>query len=184
MKPILLHICCAPCATHCVEFLRAHDYEPTLFFSNSNIMPLEEYQRRLETAQVYAQAVNAQLVVDSNEHAAWRAAVQGLEHEPEKGARCTICFTFNLTRTARYAASHGFAEFTTSLTVSPHKPSVRVFEAGYQAAEAVRSDGSIQPVFQPFDFKKKNGFLRSLELSRTFNLYRQSYCGCRLSTPN
>ena len=183
-KKILLHACCAPCSTHCVETLRGLGYEPTLFFSNSNIMPCEEYALRLETIRTYSQKAQVSLVEDFYDSDSWLNAVAGYESEPEGGTRCAKCFTHNLTRTGKYALKNGFAEFSTTLTVSPHKNSNLIFASGYNAATNLRADNSdaitATPQFMPFDFKKSNGFQNSIKLSRYYGLYRQSYCGCRV----
>jgi predicted adenine nucleotide alpha hydrolase (AANH) superfamily ATPase len=166
VKRILLHVCCAPCASHCIEALRP-DWDITLFFSNSNIHPREEYGRRLESARVLARRVSLPLVEDAYDHAAWREWVAGLEREPERGRRCARCFEFSLRRAAGRCRELGLDGFTTTLTVSPHKASPVVFGVG-------RALGP----FLPVDFKKRDGFRRSMALSRAYGLYRQSYCGC------
>lgn len=166
---LLLHVCCGPCSTHPVEVLRA-DHDVTLFFSNSNISPETEYQKRLEHARISAEASNLSLVADTYAHEDWLNSVRGLEGEPEGGVRCDRCFQHNLGRTARHAAENGFDAFTTTLTVSPHKNSMRIFE--------VAKDLNL---FLPMDFKKKGGFQRSREISAALGLYRQSYCGCEFT---
>ncbi|MGC9324977.1 MAG: epoxyqueuosine reductase QueH [Desulfomonilia bacterium] len=171
-RRILLHVCCAPCATSPVERLRSMGYDVVLFFSNSNIFPETEYAVRLESARRLATILNLELVEDTYDHAAWRSHVKGLEDEPERGRRCMKCFAFNLSRTAEKARELGIEEFTTTLTVSRHKPSGEIFHVG----EVFRG-------FVPIDFKKKDGFSRSIELSRSYALYRQNYCGCEFSMP-
>ncbi|MGI5867844.1 MAG: epoxyqueuosine reductase QueH [Kiritimatiellia bacterium] len=179
MKKILLHACCGPCSTHCVATLRDAGYEPTLFYSNSNIMPQAEYDVRLDSLRRFAQIANVALVEDVHDNARWLACIKGLENEPEKGARCRLCYGFNLRRAAAFALENAFAEFTTTLTVSPHKPSPLVFAAG--DAAAAETTGLFKPTFRHFDFKKKDGFLDSVRLAKEYGLYRQSYCGCLLS---
>ena len=184
MKKILLHACCGPCLTHCVESLRSQEYEPTIFFSDSNIMPSEEYERRRDAARDYATKVEVEFVEDVYDNASWLESVKGLEAEPEGGRRCSACFQHNLRRAADYACEHGFTEFTSTLTVSPHKRSMMVFETGDAVAEAVAEihpELPEPPKFARFDFKKKNGFLNSLRLAAEYNLYRQNYCGCSFS---
>jgi len=170
MKPrLLVHVCCGPCATHAVEALGG-EYDLTLFFSNSNIAPREEYRRRRDAARALAERCGVPLVEDEYDHAAWREAVRGREAEPEGGRRCEACFAFNLGRAAGYARRHGFELFTTTLTVSPHKSSAVVFHVG-------RTQGA----FLEVDLKKKGGFQRSVELSKAYGLYRQHDCGCEFS---
>lgn len=176
-RDVLLHVCCGPCASHCVPELKAAGRTPVLFFSNSNLDSREEYERRLAAAKRLAEAEGVRLVADPYDPAAWERAVAGLEGEPEGGARCDRCFRFNLGRAAAAAAAGGFAAFSTSLTVSPHKNSARVFAAGRDAAAGTPG----APPLLETDFKKKDGFLDSVRRARALGLYRQSYCGCRFS---
>ena len=167
---ILLHCCCAPCAVGCVERLLAEGRRVTLFFSNCNIVPAAEYDRRLAAVRQLADLYHLPLIEDVYDHAAWREAVRGLEAEPEKGERCPLCFGFSLARAAAAAEAHGIGGFTTSLTVSPHKNSRVIFAVGRRFAR-----------FEEYDFKKRNGTLRSAELTRQYGFYRQQYCGCEFS---
>ncbi len=172
---VLLHTCCGPCACACAPRLQEEGHDVTLFFSNCNIDTREEFVRRLEAARKLGDADGVDVVADDYDHAAWLEQVAaGFEDAPEKGARCTRCFRFSLARTAAYAAAHGYDAFTTSLTVSPHKVSPVVFAAGVDAA-------GNESKFLEVDFKKKDGFLRSLKRSAELDLYRQSYCGCEFS---
>lgn len=143
----------------------------TLFFANGNIFPGEEFERRLAAARQLAEATNTPLVVDAYDHAAWREFVAGLENEPERGARCLRCFEFSFRRAALYAKEHGFTGLATTLTISPHKRSTDIFRVGREVWEG----------FLEIDFKKRDGFRRSLELTRQLGLYRQDYCGCEFS---
>jgi predicted adenine nucleotide alpha hydrolase (AANH) superfamily ATPase len=153
-----------------VPRLREEGHDVTMFYSNSNIDTPEEFEKRFAAAKLLAEADGVELVEDGYNHEAWlREVAAGLENEPEKGARCEKCFRFNLARTARYAAEHGFDAFATSLTVSPHKISAKVFEA------------SDDERFLKADFKKREGFKISLKRSAELDLYRQSYCGCEFS---
>ena len=177
MKRILLHACCGPCSTHCVRELREGGVEPVLFFSNSNIDTEEEFERRLAALRAFAEREGVEVLVDAYDPASWERAVAGFEGEPEGGARCDRCFRHNLGRAAAKAAELGFGAFSTTLTVSPHKSSPRVFAAGREAAAA--NPGG--PAFEERDFKKRDGFLDSVRLARAYGLYRQDYCGCRFS---
>ena len=174
---VLLHACCGPCASHCVPELKARGREPVVFFSNSNLDTREEYEKRLAAAKRLAEAEGVHLVADPYDPASWERAVAGFEGEPEGGARCDRCFRHNLGRAAAAAAAEGCAAFSTSLTVSPHKNSPRVFAAG--RAAAAETPGA--PPFLEIDFKKKDGFLDSVRRARELGLYRQSYCGCKYS---
>ena len=169
MKRLLLHVCCGPCATYPVETLRLQ-FEITLFFSNSNISPDSEYHKRLQHARDLSDACHVPLVEDLRDHNAWLRHVAGMEEEPERGKRCEKCFDFSLRRTARYAGDHEFDLFTTTLTISPHKDSLQIFRVGEKLGP-----------FLAVDLKKKDGFKRSLELSKKLGLYRQTYCGCEFS---
>lgn len=166
---ILLHVCCAPCATHPSRVLREH-YTVVMFFSNSNIHPEEEYRKRLAEARRWARVESLPLIEDRYDHQAWLRHVRRWRKEPEGGRRCDLCFRFNLGRAAEYCKREGLEAFTTTLTVSPHKNARRIFEIG-------RSLGP----FLEMDFKKRDGFKRSIELSGEHHLYRQCYCGCEFS---
>ena len=173
---VALHTCCGPCASACVPRLAAAGHGVTMFFSNSNIATKEEFDRRLESAARLAEADGVELAVDEYDHGAWLDEVaRGLEDEPERGRRCERCFLFSLRRAARFAASRAMDAFTTSLTVSPHKPSAVVFRAGDAAAQA---EGG---AFLHEDFKKKDGFLVSTRRAAELGLYRQDFCGCEFS---
>ena len=184
---VALHVCCGPCASACVPALRDLGNEVALFFSNSNIDTEAEFEKRLTNARKLAEADGVELVADSYDHEDWLEKVaKGFEDAPEKGARCARCFRYSLARTAAWAAERGYEVFTTSLTVSPHKVSPMVFEAGADAAWGVSAkdcggSAAAAPKFLSVDFKKKDGFLRSLRRAAELGLYRQSYCGCEFS---
>ena len=172
MKKLLLHVCCAPCASACVERLLDEGREIILFFSNSNIATREEFGKRLLYVQQLAEIHHLELLVDEYQHDAWLRTVSTVENhagEPEGGLRCRACFTHSLGRTAAKAEELNL-NFATTLTVSPHKNSRLIFEVGS------RFQG-----FEPWDFKKKDGFKRSIELSKQYCFYRQSFCGCEFS---
>ncbi len=167
---VLLHACCGPCASACVPRLREAGRGVALCFSNSNIDTREEFDRRLGAARRLAEAEGVELFVDEYDHASWlREVAAGLEDEPERGRRCERCYAYSLRRTALLASERGFGAFSTSLTVSPHKPSAKVFAAS--------ADGR----FLREDFKKRGGFRLSVRRSAELGLYRQSYCGCEFS---
>ena len=170
MRKILLHCCCAPCSTTSIERLLADGYSIVLFYSNSNIFPEEEFDKRLSYMQKLAEIYHLELIADEYDHAAWSTAIKGLENEPEKGRRCAACFAYNLARAEAKARELGIDEFTTTLTVSPHKISEMIFNAAKDMQGYV-----------PYNFKKQEGFKRSLELSEKYGLYRQNYCGCEYS---
>ena len=167
---ILLHVCCAPCSTTVVERLVSDAYEVVLFYSNSNIYPEEEYQKRLHEARRLACLKTLDLVEDVYEHKAWLEHIKGYEDTPERGARCLKCFEYNLSRASSAATRLNCMGFTTTLTVSRYKSSRDIFSIGAQF-----------PGFMPMDFKKQDGYARSIQLSQELDLYRQGYCGCEFS---
>lgn len=173
-KKLLLHTCCAPCVTVPIERLRA-DYEITCFFYNPNIHPEEEYDKRLAELTHFAEQLNIPLVIAEYDVNHWMELVRGLEAEPEKGRRCKVCFAMRLQRTATFARENGFSCFSTTLTLSPHKDSNLINQIG----SAQQEDANIQ--FLEENFKKRDGYKHSLELSRAYNLFRQNYCGCIFS---
>ena len=167
---VLLHSCCGPCASACVPRLKEGGHSVTMYVSNSNIDTREEFEKRLGEARRLASSEGVELVAADYDHDSWLNEVAaGYEQEPERGKRCERCFRYNLARTAAYAEANGFDAFTTSLTVSPHKPSDKVFAA------------SDDPRFMRENFKKRDGFKLSLQRSAALGLYRQSYCGCEFS---
>ena len=167
---ILLHVCCGPCATASIERLLEDGRKADLFYSNSNIAPHREYLKRLEGVKQVASYFNIDLIEDDYRHDLWLEAVRGLENEPERGRRCVECFRFSLRRTSERAFSDGYGGYTTTLTVSPHKDSTTLFSVGNENSG-----------FVEYNFKKKDGYKRSIELSKKLDLYRQNYCGCEFS---
>ena len=174
MSRILLHICCGPCATAVVERLR-DEYEITGFFFNPNIHPEEEYVRRLEAAREVAMRLGIDLIEGECDPSTFREAVRGLEHEPENGARCSVCYRLRLRETARVAEEQGFGMIASTLTTGPMKKAAVIDPIGKEEAEHAGI------IFLGGDWKKKNGFGRSCELSKEYGIYRQHYCGCAFS---
>ena len=173
---VLLHACCGPCASGAVPRLKEEGHEATLFFANSNIDTKEEYSRRLDAARRLAEADGIRLVALDYDHEEWlKEVAEGYEFEREKGARCARCFKYNLRKTAEAAKEGGYDAWTTTLTISPHKVSKMVFDAGDAVSDL---DG---PVFLKEDFKKREGFKVSLRRAAALGLYRQAYCGCEFS---
>ncbi|MDP8248768.1 MAG: epoxyqueuosine reductase QueH [Candidatus Tritonobacter lacicola] len=170
----LLHVCCAPCSTHVIESLK-EKLDITCYFYNPNIWPISEYRTRLKDARGFCRRIGMPIMLGSYDSELWILATRGFEDEPEGGKRCEICFYFRLLDTARTASRLGFDLFGTTLTISPHKNPEAVNEAGRRAGRVTGM------AFCEGDYKKKDGFLRSIELSKKYHLYRQSYCGCRYS---
>jgi predicted adenine nucleotide alpha hydrolase (AANH) superfamily ATPase len=174
-KPkILVHACCAPDALYAVGLLQ-EDYEPSIFFSNSNIHPAEEYRLRLDEAGKVAAALAVPLVEDEYDPGRWLAVTAKFKAEPEKGRRCDVCYALRLQRTAAAAARLGFESFATVLTISPWKKAPVINRIGRQFGKRYGLR------FLESDFKKKDGFKKSVDLSRSRGLYRQNYCGCLYS---
>lgn len=177
-KKLLLHVCCGPCSTTALERLFP-EYDVTVFFFNPNIAPEREYILRRDEAKRYALEVFGSKV--GFEEGAFRPdvfleAVKGYENEPEGGHRCEICFRLRLEETARYARENGYSHFCTTLTVSPHKNALLINRLGEELARNYEGLN-----YLPSDFKKRNGFGRSVEISKKHELYRQNYCGCVFS---
>ncbi len=172
---LLLQCCCAPCSSSVLAVLTPF-LDVTVYFYNPNIHPQAEYEKRLaQLPKLLAGAAygNDIKVLDAPYIPAdFFAAVQGLEDEPEGGARCTECFRLRLSETAKQAKAHGFDYFTTTLTVSPHKNAAVLNEIGL----ALGAEYGVR--FLPSDFKKKEGYKESIRLSKAYDLYRQDYCGC------
>lgn len=177
-KPrLLLQGCCGPCSSYVLEYLTQY-FDVTLLFYNPNIRPESEYDKRLAALKQLLAAMPEGAAVKLLEPG-WRggeymAAVKGLENEPEGGARCAVCFRLRLEEAARLAAEGGYAFFGTTLTVSPHKNAALLNELG----AALEKQYGVR--WLPSDFKKRNGYLRSIQLSREYGIYRQEYCGCGL----
>jgi len=169
-KEILVHACCGPCSTASIERLLRDGWKPTMFYSDSNIYPAEEFDKRGRYLKEVCSHYGVPLIVEAQDHDAWRKAVSGLEREKEGGARCLACYRYNLERTFLKAKELGFAHFCTTLTVSRFKKSASIFSVG-ESFEG----------FEPIDFKKQDGFARSCLLSKQLGLYRQQYCGCEFS---
>ena len=171
-KPrILVHVCCAPDALYVFGVLKETS-DVAGFFSNSNIQPREEYALRLDEARKVAAAAGVPLLEDDYDPEGWTRLTLKFKDEPEKGRRCDVCYALRLKRTAERAAREGFDAFTTVMSLSPWKKAAVLNRIGRQFA--ARSGVA----FLAADFKKKDGFNKSVALSRAHGLYRQDYCGC------
>ena len=172
---LLLHACCAPCSSYCLEYLSEY-FDITVFCYNPNIYPAEEYGyrvseiKRLISESEYKHPVK--VIEADSEPSQFYQAVKGYEKEREGAERCFICYGLRLEETAKRAKELGFDYFTTTLTISPLKNAEKINEIGEGLAEKY----GVKHL--PSDFKKKNGYKRSIELSKEHNLYRQNYCGC------
>ena len=175
---LLLQSCCGPCSSYVLEALTPY-FRVTVLYYNPNIQPRAEYDLRLENQRKIIAALPTPSAVDILEcdydGEKYDAAVKGLEAEPEGGARCTVCFRLRLEETAKRASELGYDWFCTTLTVSPHKDAERLNQIGRTLGERYGVP------FLPSDFKKREGYKRSIQLSKEYELYRQDYCGCLFS---
>jgi len=175
---LLLHSCCAPCSSYTLEYLAEH-FRITLLYFNPNISPESEFLKRQEEQQRLIKELPAKhkvsFIAGRYDPKEFFDAVRGLENELEGGARCSVCFRLRLTEAARNAVAIGADYFSTTLTISPLKNAERINTIGQEVAREYGVK------FLPADLKKRGGYLRSIELSRKYNLYRQNYCGCVFS---
>ncbi|MBQ8320128.1 MAG: epoxyqueuosine reductase QueH [Clostridia bacterium] len=172
---LLLHSCCAPCSSACLERLFGK-IKLTVFYYNPNIGDPAEYEKRKAEQIRFLQETGYADILDcDHDKAAFEKIAQGYEQEPERGKRCYRCYKLRLDQTARVAKEGGFTYFATTLTLSPYKNADWLNELGKEAEK------TFGVTYLPTDFKKKNGYLRSIELSKEYHLYRQDYCGCDFS---
>ena len=178
---LLLHACCAPCSSAVLERLSSY-FKISIFYYNPNITEEEEYQKRIQELKKFVSKYETKYPVDiiegKYEPDKWWKISQGLENEPERGKRCYKCYQLRLEETARIADELNFPYFCTTLTLSPHKNANWINEIGELL------DSNYQSHYLYSDFKKKNGYKRSIELSKEYDLYRQDYCGCIYSKKN
>ncbi len=175
---LLLHSCCAPCSSYTLEYLSEY-FQITVFYFNPNITPYEEFRHRADEqrrliSELYPKHPIS-FVEGEYDPTLFFTAVRGLEREPEGGARCKVCYRLRLEAAARLAREQHFDFFTTTLTISPLKNAQTLNEIGAELAQIY------QVRHLPSDFKKNGGYLRSIELSKEHNLYRQNFCGCVFS---
>ena len=174
-KPkLLLHSCCAPCSTTCIERLKYY-FDITIIYYNPNIEPLEEYNKRKEEQIRIIEMYGLEYLDCDYDNDKFNEMANVLEEVPERGIRCHKCYRLRLEYVANKAKKYGFDYFCTTLTVSPYKLSKVINEIGYN----LQSIYSVK--YLPSDFKKNNGYKKSIELSNKYNLYRQNYCGCKYS---
>lgn len=172
---LLLHSCCAPCSSACLERLKEH-FRVTVFYYNPNIDEEAEYEKRKAEQIRFLRETGWADILDCDYDArAFLEISKGLEKEPERGKRCYLCYRLRLKKTAETAKEKGFAYFATTLTLSPHKNAEWLNEIGAKEGDRV----GVNYLFS--DFKKKGGYYRSIELSKEYDLYRQDFCGCKFS---
>ena len=170
---ILIHACCGICSGYPIALLKEMGYIPVVYFCNPNLDTKEEYEKRLEAQKVVCMYHWVDLIAEDYNHNDFLDVAKGLEDEPEKGKRCDKCIELRLRKTAEKAKEFGINKFTTSLVISPHKNFEKISKIG-----ETLSEGS---TYLSFNFRKKDGFLKTNRLSRELGIYRQNYCGCEFS---
>ena len=175
LPKLLLHACCAPCSSYCLEYLSKY-FSITVFYYNPNIFPEEEYRKRVEEMKRLISEMDFVNPVSFLEGEYipqdFFDMAKGLEKVPEVGERCFKCYRMRMEETAKLAEKQGFDYFTTTLSISPLKNAAKINEIGEELGEIYKVE------HLPSDFKTKNGYKRSIELSAEHHLYRQNYCGC------
>ena len=177
-KKLLLHVCCGPCSSYVMEYLNKY-FDITIYYYNPNIDTKEEFDKRTSEVNRLVKeadfANGVDVVVAPYEKELFEELSKGLENEKEGGARCKKCYYLRLKKSCEYAKNNGFDFFTTTLTISPYKDA----EALNSIGKKLEEEYGVKYLYS--DFKKKNGYKRSIELSKIYNLYRQDYCGCKYS---
>ena len=172
---LLLHVCCAPCSSYVLETLSKY-FKITIFYYNHNIYPYEEFEKRYNEAKKLIKEMpgcdDVKITDVGYDNDEFENVIEGLKDELEGGKRCFKCYELRLRKTAEFAKENNFDYFTTSLSISPYKNANKLNEIG----ESLEKEYNIKYLYA--DFKKKNGYKRSIELSNKYNLYRQDYCGC------
>ncbi len=177
-EKLLLHACCAPCSSHCLELL-SKDFDIDILYYNPNITAPEEYKKRVDELFRFVSeapfAMGVTVIPGRYDPAEFYEIAAGLEDAPERGPRCYKCYELRMRETALYAKNNNYDIFTTTLSISPHKNAAWINEIGQRLSE----ECGVSYLYS--DFKKKDGYKRSIELSKEYNLYRQNFCGCEYS---
>ena len=177
-KKILLHSCCAPCSSSVIMTLMEH-FDITILYYNPNISPINEYEKRkkeqIELINKLKKITQVNIIDCDYDNDIYEEKIKGYEECPERGQRCTICFNLRLEKTAKIAKENNFDYFCTTLTLSPYKNAKLINEIGEELSKKYK----IKWLYS--DFKKNDGYKKSIELSKNYNLYRQNYCGCKYS---
>lgn len=172
-KRLLMHSCCAPCAGEIMEAVAASDIDTTIFFYNPNIHPKEEYEIRKNENIRFAEKLGFDFVDADYDKENWFERIKGLEDEPERGERCTVCFDMRFERSALFAFENGFDVFATTLGISRWKDLNQINNSGLRAAKRYNS-----LTFWDYNWRKQGGSSRMLEISKNEQFYKQEYCGC------
>lgn len=170
---VLLHSCCAPCSGEVMEAMVASGINFTIFFYNPNIHPRKEYELRKEENIRFAKQFGVPFIDADYDRDNWFARAKGMEHEPERGIRCTMCFDMRFERTALYAHEHGFPVITSCLGISRWKDMKQINDCGHRAAEPYEG-----LTYWDYNWRKGGGSARMIEISKRENFYQQEYCGC------
>ena len=173
---ILVHACCGICSGYPISLLKAEGYIPVVYFCNPNLDTEEEFTRRLEAQKTVCEYAGAELITETYNHQEFLDCTKGLENEPERGKRCDKCIELRLKKTLKKAEELGIREFTTSLVISPHKNFQRISQIG----KNISSENN-NITYLSRDFKKKDGFLKTNNISKELKIYRQNYCGCEFT---
>ena len=175
---LLLHACCAPCSSYCIEYLSKY-FDITIYYYNPNIDTKEEFDKRVNELNKFVSSFKVdnpvKIVVETYDNSEFETAIKGREDDLEGSNRCFICYELRMDKAALYAKENNFDYFTTTLSISPYKNANKLNEIG----EKLEKKYGIKYLYA--DFKKKNGYRRSIELSKEYGLYRQDYCGCKYS---
>lgn len=180
-KKLLLHSCCGPCSSYVISYLTKY-FDITILYYNPNIYPYEEYLKRKEEQIKLIKelkTINKLDIMDCDyDNNLYEKNISGLEKEPERGLRCKVCYKMRMEKTIKLAKEHNYDYFCTTLTVSPYKNATWINEIGKELEEKYK----VKWLYS--DFKKKDGYKKSIILSQKYNLYRQDYCGCIYSKPH
>lgn len=179
-KKLILHSCCAPCSSYVISYLTKY-FDITILYYNPNISPYEEYIKRKNEQIKLINNINSKNIIDivdcDYDNNLYEKLIKGLENEPERGNRCCVCYRMRMEKTAKIGKDNKYDYFCTTLSVSPYKNSDLINKIG----EELEKKYNIKWLYS--DFKKKDGYKQSIELSKKYNLYRQNYCGCVYSKP-
>ena len=167
---ILIHACCGICSGYPIGLLKEMGYIPVVYFCNPNLDTKEEFERRLNAQRTICNYHDVELIIEDYDHNSFLEKVKGLEREPERGARCDKCIEQRLSLAAKKAKKMGINKFTTSLVISPHKNFEKISAIGKSVSDGLE--------YISINFKKQDGFLKTNNLSKELNIYRQNYCGC------
>jgi len=174
-QKILLHSCCAPCSGEVIEGIQKSGVDLTIYFYNPNIHPKKEYDLRKEENIIFAKKYNIPFVDADYDSDTWYELTKGLENEPERGKRCTVCFDMRFLKTAKYAKEHGFEMFTSCLGISRWKNMAQINDCGARAAKVHGVS------YWDYNWRKQGGSQRMIEIAKREKMYMQEYCGCSYS---